>query len=119
MIDWKQITDQYNLMKGRKFSTYDMLDYVYRHIGNVEKAANYIGVATTTLTRKMDSLNVPRMRKSPWPESVQSKIAGIPNKKLSMMTAKEIANYVNYHPGSIYRALDIDGREYKRIKPQY
>ena len=119
MINWKPITNHYNLIRMRRFSTAEMLEYLYRNIGNVEKVADYLGVSTTTLTRKMDSLNVPRMRKPPWPESVQSKIAVIPTKKLSTMTAKEIASYVGYHPGSIYRALDIDGREYKRAKPQY
>ena len=113
MIDWQMITNGYNLTHGRKFKTFDMLEYLYSHIGNVEKVADYLGVSATALCRRMDKLNVPRIRKSAWPGSITYKIAGIPAAKLRKMTAHDVAALCDCHVGSVYRALDYDGRTYK------
>ena len=113
MIDWQMITNGYNLTHGRKFTTAEMLEYLYSHMGSMEKMSNYLGTSVTALCRRMDKLNVPRVRKMPWTGSVIYKIAGIPTAKLRKMTAKQVAAFCGCHICSVYRALDIDGRTYK------
>jgi len=62
-IHWQMMTDGYNLTHGRKFTTFDMLDYLYLHMGSMRKVANYLGVSAQAATHKMDMLHVPRVRK--------------------------------------------------------
>ena len=66
MIDWKMITEGYNLTHGRKFSTEELLEFLHNHMGSMRKMSNYLGVSPTALCRKMDLLNVFRVRKHPW-----------------------------------------------------
>ena len=66
MIDWKMITHGYNRTHGRKFSTEELFEFLYSHIGSMRKMADYLGVSPTALCRKMDLLHVFRVRKHPW-----------------------------------------------------
>jgi len=115
MIDWKEITDFYNKTHSRNHSTAEMLEYLYSHMGTVDKVANYIGVDWRTIANKMDKLGLTRPHRTTYNHKrpLIDRIMAIPEARRRTMTAKEIAKEVDCAKGTISQYARKHGFRYK------
>jgi len=114
MLDWEEITKMWNQISGHSHSVSEMLSFVYNREASVERAADYLGVSTCAITRKMDLLNVPRTRRIPWPGSYSEKLQSIPDSRMKTMSAGEIAREIGCPRDHVYKYLGRDNRRWKR-----
>lgn len=115
MIDWHDLTNAYNKQKQANLSTYDMLDYLYRLTGSMDKVGNYLGVSSHAVRREMDRLHVPRVRKTPeFFQSFAKSLDKMPDKEFLLFTRKELAERLGCSISTINHHLFITGR---RCKP--
>ena len=114
MIDWQAITSQYNVMHMTRYTLAEMLEYLYRGMGSTQKVADYLGVSTYALKRKMDLLNVPRAHRAFWPGSYAEKLRSIPDVRMARMSAKQIAAEIGCKHEYVYKYLGRDNRRWKR-----
>ena len=111
MINWKDITDGYNRQTASNLTTAEMLEHLYRHKGSTRDVADYLGTSVEALRRRMDLLNVPRIRKSPWPGSQSFKFQGIPEKQFVNSTSDDLAKLLGCSKELIYNLACKTGRQ--------
>ena len=119
MIDWQDICNGWNRQSGYRHSIEEMFEHLYAQMGSMEKIAEYLGVAATTVAIHMDKLGVDRKRKTPMIGSVKWKLDKLTGEQFASMTAKQLARYASCTVPTIHKYVHKSRRDYVREKNGY
>ena len=112
-IDWQPICDGYNWRTSSRLTVRQMLEHLYRHMGSIEKMAEYLGVDPVTIARKMDSLDIERKRLPARPGTIRWKLDSLSNLRFASMTNHELAMFARCSLNEIYKYKSTHRRRCK------